>query len=155
MRFEGFRRDVKDLYQAFDLFVCPSRYEPFGRVIAEALDSGVPVVACESQGPRDIARRYPIDLVPVDEVAKMAAALRRHHAAGRRRIESDLSEFSLEQTAARMEQAYWAVLSSAPAAASSGSGFAAAPRLTARSGERPCRRACCFLPYRAPAAPAN
>ena len=130
VRFEGFRRDVKDLYQAFDLFVCPSRYEPFGRVIAEALDSGVPVVTCESQGPRDIARRYPIDLIPADDVANMVAALRRHHAAGRRRIESDLSEFSLEQTAARMEQAYWAVLSSAPAAESSGSGFAAAPRLT-------------------------
>ena len=130
VRFEGFRRDVKDLYQAFDLFVCPSRYEPFGRVIAEALDSGVPIVACESQGPRDIARRYPLDLVPVDDVTQMAAALRRHHAAGRRRIESDLSEFSLEQTAARMEQAYWAVLSSAPAAASTGSGFAAAPRKT-------------------------
>ena len=128
--FAGFRRDVKDLYQAFDLFVCPSRYEPFGRVIAEALDSGVPVVACESEGPRDMARRYPIDLVAADDVANMAAALRRHHAAGRRRIESDLSEFSLEQTAARMEQAYWAVLSSSPAAESGGSGFAAAPRLT-------------------------
>jgi glycosyltransferase involved in cell wall biosynthesis len=137
VRFEGFRRDVKDLYQAFDLFVCPSRYEPFGRVIAEALDSGVPVVACDSEGPRDIARRYPIDLVPADDVAKMAAALRRHHAAGRRRIESDLSEFSLEQTAARMEQAYWAVLSSAPAAASSGSGFAAAPRSTAPGAGAP------------------
>ena len=130
VRFAGFRRDVKDLNQAFDLFVCPSRYEPFGRVIAEALDSGVPVVACESEGPRDIARRYPIDLVVADDVANMAAALRRHHAAGRRRIESDLSEFSLEQTAARMEQAYWAVLSSAPAAESGASGFAAAPRLT-------------------------
>jgi glycosyltransferase involved in cell wall biosynthesis/UDP:flavonoid glycosyltransferase YjiC (YdhE family) len=137
VRFEGFRRDVKDLYQAFDLFVCPSRYEPFGRVIAEALDSGVPIVACESQGPRDIARRYPLDLVPVDDVTQMAAALRRHHAAGRRRIESDLSEFSLEQTAARMEQAYWAVLSSAPAAASSGSGFAAAPRKTVPDAEAP------------------
>ena len=107
MQFVGFRRDVKDLYQAFDLFVCPSRYEPFGRVIAEALDGGVPVIACDSEGPRDLARRYPIDLVPVDDAAQMAAALRRHHAAGRRRIESDLSEFSLEQTAARMEQAYW------------------------------------------------
>jgi UDP:flavonoid glycosyltransferase YjiC (YdhE family) len=134
VRFEGFRRDVKDLYQAFDLFVCPSRYEPFGRVIAEALDSGVPVVACESQGPHDIAQRYPIDLVPVDDVATMAAALRRHHAAGRRRVESDLSEFSLEQTAARMEQAYWAVLSSATAATRSASGFAAAPRLPEAAG---------------------
>jgi glycosyltransferase involved in cell wall biosynthesis/spore coat polysaccharide biosynthesis predicted glycosyltransferase SpsG len=137
VRFEGFRRDVKDLYQAFDLFVCPSRYEPFGRVIAEALDSGVPVIACDSEGPRDIARRYPIDLVPADDVVKMTEALRRHHAVGRRRIESDLSEFSLEQTAARMEQAYWAVLSAPPAAASSGSGFAAAPRLAASGAGAP------------------
>ena len=131
VRFEGFRRDVKDLYQAFDLFICPSQYEPFGRVIAEALDSGVPVIACESQGPRDIARRYPIDLVPIDDTAEMAAALRRQYDAGRRRIESDLSEFSLEQTAARMEQAYWAVLSAASAATGGESGFAAAPRLAA------------------------
>ena len=137
VRFEGFRRDVKDLYQAFDLFVCPSRYEPFGRVIAEALDSGVPVIACDSEGPRDIARRYPIDLVPADDVVKMTEALHRHHAVGRRRIESDLSEFSLEQTAARMEQAYWAVLSAPPAAASSGSGFAAAPRLAASGAGAP------------------
>ena len=140
VRFEGFRRDVKDLYQAFDLFVCPSRYEPFGRVIAEALDSGVPVVACESEGPRDIAQRYPIDLIPIDDVEEMVAALRRQHAAGRRRIESDLSEFSLEQTAARMEQAYWAVLESVPASAGSGSGFAAAPRLMAAgAGAAPAR----------------
>jgi glycosyltransferase involved in cell wall biosynthesis len=131
VRFEGFRRDVKDLYQAFDLFICPSQYEPFGRVIAEALDSGVPVIACESQGPRDIARRYPIDLVPIDDTAEMAAALRRQYDAGRRRIESDLSEFSLEQTAARMEQAYWAELSAASAATGGESGFAAAPRLAA------------------------
>ncbi|MBK6453478.1 MAG: glycosyltransferase [Proteobacteria bacterium] len=137
VRFEGFRRDVKDLYQAFDLFVCPSRYEPFGRVIAEALDSGVPVLACASHGPRDIARRYPIDLVPLDDAATMAAALRRHHAAGRRRIESDLSEFSLEQTAARMEQAYRAVLSSASAATGSERGFAPTPRLAAAVANAP------------------
>ena len=110
VRFEGFRRDVKDLYQAFDLFVCPSRYEPFGRVIAEALDSGVPVIAAESAGPRDIARHYPVELVPPDDAAVLAAAMRRHQAAGRRRVESDLSEFSLERTAERMERAYWSVL---------------------------------------------
>jgi glycosyltransferase involved in cell wall biosynthesis len=149
VRFEGFRRDVKDLYQAFDLFVCPSRYEPFGRVIAEALDGGVPVIACESQGPHDIAQRYPIDLVPVDDVATMAAALRRHHAAGRRRVESDLSEFSLEQTAARMEQAYWAVLSSANAATRSASGFAAAPRLT-EAAEDAARVRVLFAPVSGP-----
>lgn len=108
--FAGFRRDVKDLYQAFDLFVCPSSYEPFGRVIAEALDAGVPVVAADSEGPRDIARRCPVELVPSGDVAALAGSLRRHAAAGRVRVNNDLSEFSLERTAERMEDAYRAVL---------------------------------------------
>jgi len=108
--FTGFRRDVKDVYQALDLFVCPSIYEPFGRVIAEALDGGVPVIAAESEGPRDLARQCPIDLVPRDDVAALAEALRRHAAAGRVRVHADLSEFSLERTAERMEDAYRSVL---------------------------------------------
>jgi glycosyltransferase involved in cell wall biosynthesis len=108
--FAGFRRDVKDIYQALDLFVCPSRYEPFGRVIAEALDGGVPVVAADSQGPVDLARSCPIDLVPRDDVGQLAAALQRHAAAGRVRVEADLSQFSLERTANRMEQAYLSLL---------------------------------------------
>jgi glycosyltransferase involved in cell wall biosynthesis len=107
--FTGFRRDVKDIYQALDLFVCPSSYEPFGRVIAEALDAGVPVVASDAQGPRDLAQRCPIELVPRDDVAALAAALRRHAAAGRVRVEADLAEFSLERTADRLEQAYRSV----------------------------------------------
>jgi hypothetical protein len=106
-------------------------------VIAEALDSGVPVLACASHGPRDLARRYPIDLVPLDEPAAMAAALRRHYAAGRRRIESDLSEFSPEETAARMEQAYRTVLSSASAVTGSERGFSPTPRLTATVANAP------------------
>ena len=112
----GFRRDVKDLYQAFDLFVCPSRYEPFGRVIAEALDAGVPVIATDALGPRDLARRYPIELVPRDDVAALAAALSRAAASGRVRRTSDLEEFSLERIAARIEQAYREVLDAKPAA---------------------------------------
>ena len=53
--FAGFRRDVKDFYQAFDLFVCPSSYEPFGRVIAEALDAGVDMVLLDNM-PLDTIR---------------------------------------------------------------------------------------------------
>ncbi|MDQ1345849.1 MAG: hypothetical protein QG586_1380, partial [Pseudomonadota bacterium] len=102
----GFRHDVKDLYQAFDVFVCPSSYEPFGRVIVEALDGGVPVIASDSEGPRDLAGRYPIELVPRDDVEQLSQALRRVHAAGRRRVQADLSEFDLQLTAERMVAAY-------------------------------------------------
>jgi hypothetical protein len=101
---------VKDIYQALDLFVCPSSYEPFGRVIAEALDGGVPVISSDAQGPRDLAQRYPIELVSRDDPAQLATALRRHAVAGRGRLVVDLAEFSLERTALRFESAYRAIL---------------------------------------------
>lgn len=106
----GFRRDVKDLYQAFDVFVCPSSYEPFGRVLAEALDAGVPVIATDAEGPRDLARRYPIEIVPRNDARALAEALRRAASAGRRRITVDLAEFGLQLIAERMVQAYRQVL---------------------------------------------
>ena len=43
------------LYPEFDLVVhFSTRPEPFGRVIAEAMASGVPVIAADAGGPRDI-----------------------------------------------------------------------------------------------------
>jgi len=135
VKFTGFRRDVKDLYQAFDLFVCPSRYEPFGRVIAEALDAGVPVIASNSQGPRDIARRFPVELVPVGDTARLTQAVQRQYAAGRRRIECDLSEFSLEATARRMESAYRQILARPPVAARMASGLAPEPQRITPTGD--------------------
>ena len=106
----GFREDAKQLYQAFDVFVSPSRTEPFGRVIVEALDAGTPVIATDAQGPRDIARRFPIELVPLNDVAALADALRRAAARPRDRISLDLAEFEVQRIAARMLEAYAEVL---------------------------------------------
>ncbi len=112
----GFRQDAKDLYQAFDLFVSPSRTEPFGRVIVEALDAGTPVIATDALGPRDIAQRFPIELVPVGDVDALATAMRRAAERPRERLTLDLSEFHVERIAERMLDAYREVLASRPAA---------------------------------------
>jgi glycosyltransferase involved in cell wall biosynthesis len=104
--FTGHRHDAKDCFQAFDLFVSPSRYEPFGRVIVEALDGGVPVIATDVLGPRDIARRYPVELVPTEDPATMAAALRHVFERPRTRLAVDLSEFHIDRVVRRTLDAY-------------------------------------------------
>lgn len=40
--------------RACDVLVCPSRIEPLGNVVIEALSAGVPVVASNIQGPQEI-----------------------------------------------------------------------------------------------------
>ena len=87
----GFRSNVKDYYQAFDLFVCPSRREPLPRVILEALDAGVPVVASTAAGCRELLEVYPGDLFPIGDVAALAQLLRQHFEQRTPRRDVDLS----------------------------------------------------------------
>ena len=50
----GWQDDVPPLLHAMDVFVSPSRAEPFGLAIVEAMASGVPVVATASEGALEI-----------------------------------------------------------------------------------------------------
>lgn len=116
--FTGYRDDAKDWFQAFDLFISPSRREPFGRVIVEALDAGTPVIATDTQGPRDIAERYPIELVTPDDVGDLTVALRRAHGRPRARVAVDLAEFHIDRVTQALLAAYDSVLDpAAPKAA--------------------------------------
>lgn len=72
----GFRPEVKDYYQVFDLFVCPSRREPLPRVILEALDAGTPVIASQADGCRELVEQYGGELFPIEDVDALAALLR-------------------------------------------------------------------------------
>lgn len=107
VQFLGFRSKVKDYYQAFDLFVCPSRTEPMGRVILEALDAGVPVIASDADGPKEILAEYPGVLVPVADVDALKQAL---HFAWERRTEpstvADVSAHYLDTVSGEMTQFY-------------------------------------------------
>lgn len=106
VKFTGFRPDVKDCYQAFDLFVSPSRSEPLGRVLFEALDAGVPVVATSTQGPSEVLKKFPGRLVPIDDVAAMAAVLREYAAVRPPRVRPDLSAYHIDRVAAETLAAY-------------------------------------------------
>jgi glycosyltransferase involved in cell wall biosynthesis len=102
----GFRHDVKDYYQAFDLFVCPSRREPLPLVMLEAYDAGVPVVASSAEGCRELVEENGGELFPIGDEAALAAILRRRHAGARERIHPDLRPHYIESVNRTIVTAY-------------------------------------------------
>src|SRR4051812_6065736 len=70
VHFLGWRTDRKALLEACDICLLPSRYEPFGTVIAEAWSMRRPLVAAAADGARQYVRDgengavFPIDDAP-------------------------------------------------------------------------------------------
>ena len=75
--FLGWHDQPQSIMKASDVFVCPSRHEPFGNVIAEAFATKTAVIATASEG----AREYITDqqdglIVPVDDVRALAESIK-------------------------------------------------------------------------------
>lgn len=102
----GFRSNVKDYYQAFDLFVCPSRREPLPLVMLEAYDAGVPVVASTADGCRELIEEYSGDLFPIGDVPALAAILRRRASEPPGRFTPDLRPHFIENVNRRIIEIY-------------------------------------------------
>ncbi|MFX0202254.1 MAG: glycosyltransferase family 4 protein [Candidatus Hodarchaeota archaeon] len=49
--FLGMRADVERFYSIADIFISPSKYEPFGQVILEAMAAGLPCIAFKKNLP--------------------------------------------------------------------------------------------------------
>jgi glycosyltransferase involved in cell wall biosynthesis len=76
VRFLGLRHDVEALYAASDVFVLPSYREGFPRSAMEASAMGLPVVATDVRGCRQVVEHGRTGLlVPPREVPSLAAAL--------------------------------------------------------------------------------
>ncbi len=74
--FLGRQPDVSAIMRSVDFFVFPSRYEPYGLVIIEAMASGLPVITATSAGAAEIVTpECGIVLSDTEDVKALAGAL--------------------------------------------------------------------------------
>lgn len=74
--FAGYLNDPAGVLGNARAFVCSSRRESFGNVVAEALAYGLPVVTTDSAGPREIVDHGRLGtIVPVGDAPAMARAI--------------------------------------------------------------------------------
>jgi len=79
VRFIGFRKDMKNLYQGADLYINSSRHEALSFLIVEAMASGLPAIITDMGGNSDILKGPDQGglLVPYDDPDAMACAMKR------------------------------------------------------------------------------
>jgi len=116
--FMGFREDIAELLQIFDIFLLSSTQEGISLTLLEAMAASIPVVATYVGGnPEVVAHGQTGLLVPAKDPQKMADAImeilndpdkaRRMGEAGRKRVEE---KFCLERMVAEYEEVYREVL---------------------------------------------
>jgi glycosyltransferase involved in cell wall biosynthesis len=77
VHFLGFRHDIADVMRTCDLFVFPSRYEPFGMVVSEAMAVGLPVITAANVGAAEIVTPECGIVIPHSEdIPALAQALK-------------------------------------------------------------------------------
>jgi len=125
-RFElaGYQEDLLPFLNRASVYCCPSHTEAMSRVAVEAMAAGLPVVATDCGGPRDLVEEGETGmLVPVKDPEALANALEQMLAdpgrreamgeAGRRRA---LERFDLKATVASLVGVLEAAIQAPPAA---------------------------------------
>jgi glycosyltransferase involved in cell wall biosynthesis len=116
--FTGYRDDVERLYQAFDMYALPSHREGFPRSAMEAAATGLPVVATDIRGCRQVVAHGETGLlVPPHDSGALAEAIshlaskpERRSAMGQAAREKALAEFDDRAVIAKTIDAYRRVL---------------------------------------------
>jgi glycosyltransferase involved in cell wall biosynthesis len=111
--FSGQRNDIEAVLAAMDLFVCSSRWEGLSTVLMEAMAAGVPIVATDIPGNRELLRDGENAwLVAAENAEALAAGITtalKKPEIGRtfaRQAQRDVQAFSIETVAARHGQLY-------------------------------------------------
>lgn len=120
--FPGFRRDLPQVYAAFDVFVMSSLREGLPNSILEAMALGVPVVTTDVAGAKELVVNnetgFVVDQKDVQGLASSILKILDHESvrssmgrAGRERVEND---FSFLQRLRRIEDLYSQILGEKP-----------------------------------------
>jgi glycosyltransferase involved in cell wall biosynthesis len=80
VHFHGHREEAAKVFRAFDVWVLSSRSEGTPMVLFEAMAAGVPIVATDVGGVRDVVSEAEACLVPSQDPIALAACLRDIHA---------------------------------------------------------------------------
>ena len=114
VRFLGHRDDPERLYAAFDIYVLASHREGFPRSAMEAAASGLPIVATDIRGCREVVDHDRTGLlVPCRHPAALGAAIERlaadgalRHRFGEAAVDKAQAEFDQRRVIARTLDAY-------------------------------------------------
>lgn len=71
----GWIEDVGDFLASADVFVLPSRLEPFGIVVLEAMSRGVPIVTTRTEGPTEVLDADTAYFAEIADPASLADAM--------------------------------------------------------------------------------
>lgn len=75
VHFAGWVDDIAGFLAGADLFVLPSREEPFGIALLEAMSAGLPIVTTAVSGPLEVLDRDTATFCPPDDAGALARAL--------------------------------------------------------------------------------
>ena len=76
IRFLPWQNNITPFMKACDVFVCPSRHEPFGSVIIEAWSHQKPLISSNSEGPSQVINNnHNGIIVPMGNHQKLATAI--------------------------------------------------------------------------------
>ncbi|MBK8905694.1 MAG: glycosyltransferase family 4 protein [Anaerolineaceae bacterium] len=118
--FLGFRNNIKDIMNTFDIFILASVFEGLPYTILEAMALALPVIATDVVGSRDVVKHGETGfLVPISpdlhlELAQSVTNLLRNEAKriefGRRGRELVKEKHSIAQMVEQTEDLYWELL---------------------------------------------
>ncbi len=114
VRFLGSRSDIPDFLASLDIFVLPTRAEPFGLVVIEAMGAGLPVVVSKVGGIPEIVSSPEIGrlvdpLVPeafAAEIAELLALPDLGRSIGERSRQSVISRFDIKTAGRKLGGIY-------------------------------------------------